>query len=615
MNVRLAPALAAGVALLIVAIVPKAQAQGSTAPAAQYDISTLAGKVAALRDTGPAGLRFSATLERAANVPTTTFAPATPITPAFVLASPLDGTSVLQPAVTVNQDTAGGPQNETVVAVDPNNPSRLVAAANDYVTRTWACTVDGTACSALFDAASGTYYSNDSGQTWCCASSDPDHQGTLIPGVQHVSGGPYDAGGDPSLAFDSRGSVYFGGAGFDRAAPPNTVAVNKGTFDASGTLMWQPPTFIGATTAPSIINDKPWIAADWHVESPYRDRVYVSFTRFVFNPRNGAFVQSPIFFAYSTDGGRSFSEPQSIVGNVHDDQGSRPLVAYDGSVYVVFLGKPDARKPGLHSIYVVKSIDGGATFDQPVKIADVRQFGLENADIATNSFPAGDVAPNGDVYVTWGASLSDNSGEVCPAFTNDGCHSAALYSRSSDGGSSWSAPMLVFPTLDAANQTAVGYPMMQPGGATLDAPSPRRVDMIWPSVAVSPSGVVYMSTYAVDLVSPWQTCATAPPDPVGRIACDELGDYIHNARLDYFVTNLASGNVYKASTHPINTRHGFNGTFLGDYVGLAVGSDNVFHAIWTDTNNRQTLTWFYGFDFVPTPINQQDVVTASGTIP
>ena len=51
---------------------------------------------------------------------------------------------------------------------------------------------------------------------------------------------------------------------------------------------------------------------------------------------------------------------------------------------------------------------------------------------------------------------------------------------------------------------------------------------------------------------------------------------------------------------------------IGDYTGLAVGADNTFHAFWTDSNNQQTVVWFYGFEFVPTLINQEDVVTASG---
>ena len=175
--------------------------------------------------------------------------------------------------------------------------------------------------------------------------------------------------------------------------------------------------------------------------------------------------------------------------------------------------------------------------------------------------------------------------------------------------------MLIFPALDASTRTAIGYPQTQPSGDALNAPTARRVDTLWPGVAVSPSGRIYMSAYGADVVSPWQTCASGPVAPVGRIACDALGDYIDNARLDYYVTNVDSGGVQMVSTHPINTRNGFGGGFIGDYTDLAVGSNDVFHAFWTDTNNKQTVVWFYGFEFVPTLINQEDVVTASGFIP
>src|SRR4030095_6176114 len=145
-------------------------ARPSSAAAPTYDINTLAGKVASLRGTAGLQIRFSAFIEQEAEEPEGIAAPTTPITPTFVLSSPLDGTSFLPPAVTVNQDTAAAPQNETAIAVDPNNPNRIVAGANDYVTRTWSCFVAGTPCSALGDAYSGTYFSNDGGSTWCCNS-------------------------------------------------------------------------------------------------------------------------------------------------------------------------------------------------------------------------------------------------------------------------------------------------------------------------------------------------------------------------------------------------------------------------------------------------------------
>src|SRR4029453_13101147 len=335
-------------AIVTAATVPgltAAAGASSTNTSATYDISTLAGKVASVNGTAGLQTRMSAFLQEeaqdeAAQVPAA-------ITPAFVLSSPLDGTTVLAPDVTVNQDTAAAPQNETAIAVDPNNPNRVVAGANDYVTRTWSCTVNvngtPTPCSALGDAYSGTYYSNDGGSTWCCNShpnanytptTDPSQIGTLIPGVEYLVGGSYGFGGDPSFPFDSQGHVFYAGLGVNRTSPPNTVAVNKGTFDGSGNLTWGLPTFINQTTSPSTLNDKEWIAVDSHASSPFRDRVYVTWTRFLFQAGTGAYVQSPIFFVYSTDGGATFSTPKSIVGNVLYGQGSRPVVGPDGTLYV-----------------------------------------------------------------------------------------------------------------------------------------------------------------------------------------------------------------------------------------------------------------------------------------
>src|SRR6266849_5849429 len=174
-----------------------------------YDINTLAGKVASVNGTAGLQIRMSAFIQQEADAGEVgATGSSNPINPTFVLSSPLDGTSVAAPDVTVNQDTAAASQNETAIAVDPNNPLRIVGGANDYVTRTWTCTISGTPCSALGDGYSGTYFSNDGGKTWCCASSDPSHIGTLIPGVEHLVGGQYDAGGDPAVAFDSHGHVY-----------------------------------------------------------------------------------------------------------------------------------------------------------------------------------------------------------------------------------------------------------------------------------------------------------------------------------------------------------------------------------------------------------------------
>jgi len=569
--------------------------------ATTYDINTLAGKVASLRGTAGLQIRFSAFIEQEAQEQSAPFTAA--ITPDHVLTSPLDGTSIMAPNVLVNQDTHAAPQNETAIAVDPNNSNRIVGGANDYVTRTWSCFVGTTPCSALGDGYSGTYYSNNGGSTWCCNSNpnsnytpttDPSQIGTLIPGVERLVGGQYDAGGDPSVAFDSQGHVFYAGLGFNRTSAPNTVAVNKGTFDGGGNLSWGAPTFINPTTSPSTLNDKPWIAVDSHVSSSFRDRIYVTWTRFIFSAGTGAYVQSPIFFVYSENGGQTFSTPTAISGNVLYGQGSHPVVAPNGTLYVFW--DAATRLASTDSTWMVKSTDGGATWSRPLAVAPlIDSSPLHDTVFRVNSFPAAAAAPNGDLYAAWTTVISGAS--------------TAVYSKSTDGGATWSAPTRVF---TAGNRTAIGYPQPQPGGGTLDAPDPvGPVEDIFPAASVGADGHVHLGAYRGTVVSPWQTCAAGPPPPEGRINCTTLGNYIHNTRLDYVVRDL-SGGTNPVTTQHINTRYGFGGTFFGDYTDMAAGSDSVLHAFWTDSNNVQNVTWFYGLEFTPTPIHQQDVVTGSG---
>ena len=160
--------------------------------------------------------------------------------------------------------------------------------------------------------------------------------------------------------------------------------------------------------------------------------------------------------------------------------------------------------------------------------------------------------------------------------------------------------------------TPIGYPVSQPSGGTLNAPDPAGpVEDVFPAVAIAPDGRAVFSAYRGDVVSPWQTCASSHGSPESRINCLALGDYVDNTRVDYWVTDGTHTSV--VSTHPINTRNGFGGGFFGDYTDIAYGSDGALHAFWTDSNNKQTVVWWFGLQFVPTPINQEDVAVWNGT--
>src|SRR5437667_6377532 len=89
---------------VLAALLLSTAAQTAFAAGPTYDIRTLAGKVASVNGTAGLQIRFSAFIEREAEESgLVSPSPAAPITPDFVLSSPLDGTSVLAPNVTVNQ--------------------------------------------------------------------------------------------------------------------------------------------------------------------------------------------------------------------------------------------------------------------------------------------------------------------------------------------------------------------------------------------------------------------------------------------------------------------------------------------------------------------------------
>lgn len=604
------------------------------------DLSTIAGKQAANESTPGMNSPLSGMWQLVASAQTGTFDPdgdaqasasalavtSGPIVPTHVRNSVLDGTSIAAPEVLVNQDTHGAMQNEPSIAIDPGNPNRIVIAANDFVTSTWDCFVDGVPCSVVFSAdlgfivpGIGSYYSNDGGATWCCASSSPGNVGTLLPGTMLATNGPYDSCGDPVVAFNSMGEVFASGIAADLFSAPNAVFVSKGTFDGGGNLTWANPTFIAPTTSPSTFNDKDWMAIDANALSPFKDRIYVSWTRFVFNPNTNRNTSAQMQFAYSSDGGASFSSPISISGNVKFGQGSYIAVAPSGDIYVFWVG--GTKKDDLPSVWVVKSTNGGVSFSDPMRIVTTTNvLTVRDTNFRVANFPSAAVAPNGDIYATWVLEIANNAvtfeGKVgCepsitpPPVVRATCHAAAVFVKSTDGGNTWSAPALVF---TPGNRTPQGYPQALPNGGTLNAPPPTPIEDMFPAVAVSATGQVYIGAYRSDFVSPWEISPPKNPViPLGVIDSIGVITYVNNGRLDYVVRNLGT-TTQIVSTHPINTRYVFQ--FMGDYTDMKVGSDGFFHAAWCDTNNVQPIKWFCGllFDETVTQTHQMDIATNKG---
>ena len=138
------------------------------------------------------GLSAQSTLDLASGVHSAVPLPSSSITPD---APPFGGANVV---VT----SAGGPQNETTIAVDPNNPSNLIGGANDYRNG---------------DAQCGRYTSSNNGRTW----TDLATFGLFTPAGSTRA---FTAAGDPGVAFDANGHAYYLCMYFTRT--PGTITPN-----------------------------------------------------------------------------------------------------------------------------------------------------------------------------------------------------------------------------------------------------------------------------------------------------------------------------------------------------------------------------------------------------
>jgi len=319
-----------------------------------------------------------------------------------------------------------------------------------------------------------------------------------------------------------------------------------------------------------ILEDKPYLTVDTNPTSPFLNSVYVTWTRFHFS--SGVYLESPIFFSASRDGGQTWSAPTEISGTnravctfsgtplpydgrCKEDQFSSPVVASDGTISVAFENEQAINDGQFRDQYlVVKSTNGGATWSAPVRASDIIHDGandypinivgrqtLSNSQFRVNS--AGNLAINAaadELVVVW----SDNRNGTATNTNTD-----VFFVRSTDGGTTWSRP-----------------------AAVSSAPN----DQFYPWAAFGPDGSLNVSYF------------DRRYDP----ANSKYG--ITLARQAPGTTNFKAREIDTGLSDPNHARW-FSGAtggktiFLGDYNGLAVGSDGVAHAMWTDMRRVVTV--------------------------
>jgi hypothetical protein len=294
-----------------------------------------------------------------------------------------------------------GPQSETYITLNPSRPRVLAAGSNE-----------------IFRDPMRGYFSSDGGSTW---------GGVDLP-LPAPRQGTNDQrfGSDPSLAFDTRGNLYYSYIvvffGNGSGVNGTEMAVARST---DGGRSYPSVTYFSFETGSSRFNDKPMVTADTNAKSPFRDSVYVAWDAAVGGGGGGG-----VRVGRSPDHGASFS-----VNRADDPQGpgkaigAVPFVGPGGEVYVAW------NDYKTNTIGFNRSFDGAATWGTPSVVATKRiPFDI---GIPAESFRGALVYPacdadrsngphRGRLYCSW---LDLNA---------DGITTGIMLSFSDDRGGSWS---------------------------------------------------------------------------------------------------------------------------------------------------------------------------------
>jgi len=296
-----------------------------------------------------------------------------------------------------------GPQSETYITLNPSRPRVLAAGSNE-----------------IFRDPMRGYFSADGGATW---------GGVDLP-LPPPGQGTNDQrfGSDPSLAFDTRGNLYYSYIvvffGNGSGVNGTEMAVAR---SGDGGRTYPSVTYFSFETGSSRFNDKPMVTADTNARSPFRDNVYVAWDAAV-----GGTDAGGVRVGRSSDHGASFT-----VNRADDPQGpgkaigAVPFVGPAGEVYVAW---NDFK---ANTIGFNRSFDGAATWGTPgVIAAKAIPFDI---GIPAESFRGALVYPSCDADRSGGA----HRGRLYCSWLDlngDGITTGIVLSFSDDRGASWSRP-------------------------------------------------------------------------------------------------------------------------------------------------------------------------------
>jgi len=362
------------------------------------------------------------------------------------------------------QNILGDAGNEPNIAVNPLNPNRIVIGWRQFDD-----------VNSNFRQA-GWSYTSDAGQTWT-------FPGVIEPGIFRS---------DPVLDYDSAGNFYYNSLTSD-------VTYHCKVFKSNnGGAIWD-----AGVEAKG--GDKQWMTID-RTQGVGSGNIYSSWTSYYSSCPPG-------FFTRSTDGGSSFEDCVEVTGNPY---WGTMAVGNDGELYIDGRGQYDgivvakstnAQIPGSLISWdfpVSVEMDGYITGNSPINPIGI--LGQANIDVDRSNGPG-----RGNVYVLASMPRVSNidQGDV-------------MFSRSTDGGATWSLPVRVNDDAGTSHIQWFGTMSVAPNG---------RIDAVWLDTRDAPPGTDYSAlyySYSIDQGNTWtvnQKLSDSFDQHIGYPKQDKMGDY------------------------------------------------------------------------------------------
>jgi subtilisin-like proprotein convertase family protein len=381
----------------------------------------------------------------------------------------------------LGQNIVGDAANEPTIAVNPTNPSNMVIGWRQF---------DDVASNFR---QGGWAYTTNGGATWT-------FPGVLEPGVFRS---------DPVLGVDLQGNFYYQSLKGDL-----TADVWKST---NGGVSWLSP-------VPEFGGDKNWLAVD-RSGGPSSGHIYGIWQRF-----GGACCGSNVL-TRSVNGGASFQTPVSVTRSptfgmlAVGPNGDLYAAGIDGTTtqdlaHFVYAKSTNAKNPAVTPTFTGARVDLGGS----MRISAGPNPGglLGQANIAVDSSTG---ASSGNVYVAASVLASPDPVDV-------------KLIRSTDGGTTWSAPVRVNDDPLSTNWQWLAAHSVAPNG---------RIDMVWNDTRASGQSNLSQLYYAYS----WDGGVTWSPNvPVSPVFDSLVGFPNQNKIGDYsgIVSDNTGADVAYAAT-------------------------------------------------------------------